>query len=145
MLHKIGARGAHTGAEDTCLRRLQEKYYAEFGVHMDTEDMQTEACMSVTPCVTVGLLPENALPEVKNRGNWCSLVCYRWGVTRKSVTGSQKQSKVVFPGVLPLRCYPEKCYPQSKKDEYGVPPCITPAPMLLFSAYSESYPGQHGL
>ena len=53
--------------------------------------------------------------------------------------------RAVFPGVLPLRCYPEKCYPQSKTDENGVPPCVTPAPMLLFSAYSESYPGQHGL
>ena len=31
----------------------------------------------------------------------------------------------MFPGVLPLGCYPEKCYPQSKTVENGVPWCVT--------------------
>ena len=56
-------------------------------------------------CVTVGVLPEKVLPEVKSRRKWCSPVCYRWGVTRKCVTRSQKTTKVIVPPALPpLQC-----------------------------------------
>ena len=71
MLHKIGAQGAHTGAQDTCLRRLQDKQFAEFGVHVDAEEMRTEAGMSVAPCVTAGLpMMSNGQPILGTVSTW---------------------------------------------------------------------------
>ena len=96
-------------------------------------------------------------------------VCYRWTVTRKCVTRSQKQTKVMFPGVLPLDCYaknvtrsqkqtkmmfpgvlllgcyPKMCFPKSKTGQSDVTPCVTAPPMLRLSPYSESHAGRHGL